>query len=295
MKIKELTTIGFKPTPKKDYYYYIQDNFYLLLQVLPHHKIALLLTTKDTKKQRDILEQLFIKRDNVERIYSNEEGAGVVLSSSIKKEELKEIILKLKEEINQSPQCHHCHQNKPINVYLLDDEIDILCSECFKKHERITKHTASPLGIAGAIIGAIIGGVIWAFGYSLGFIICLDAIFISLLSFIGYKKLGHYIDQKAKILIPVIDVVVLLLGQYASCAFSVQDAFKRIGASSVSFVQALVVVPGMMFDSDLMGLLLTYLFYGLILMIITLIILFIYDKRKNSYYFEYKCISDENS
>ena len=25
MKIKELTTIGFKPTPKKDYYYYIQD------------------------------------------------------------------------------------------------------------------------------------------------------------------------------------------------------------------------------------------------------------------------------
>ena len=44
MKIKELTTIGFKPTPKKDYYYYIQDHFYLLLQVLPHHKIALLLT-----------------------------------------------------------------------------------------------------------------------------------------------------------------------------------------------------------------------------------------------------------
>ena len=30
MKIKELTTIGFKPTPKKDYYYYIQDHFYLL-------------------------------------------------------------------------------------------------------------------------------------------------------------------------------------------------------------------------------------------------------------------------
>ena len=33
MKLKELTTIGFKPTPKKDYYYYIQDHFYLLLQV----------------------------------------------------------------------------------------------------------------------------------------------------------------------------------------------------------------------------------------------------------------------
>ena len=90
MKIKELTTIGFKPTPKKDYYYYIQDHFYLLLQVLPHHKMALLLTTEDTKTQRDILEQFFIKRDAVERIYSNEEGAGLVLSSSIKKEELKE-------------------------------------------------------------------------------------------------------------------------------------------------------------------------------------------------------------
>ena len=38
-----------------------------------------------------------------------------------------------------------------------------------------------------------------------------------------------------------------------------------------------------------------YLFYGLILMIITLIILFIYDKRKNSYYFKYKCINGENS
>ena len=71
--------------------------------------------------------------------------------------------------------------------------------------------------------------------------------------------------------------------------------FKRIGASSVSFIQALVVVPGMMFDSSLMGLLLVYLFYGLILMIITLVILFIYDKRKNSYYFKYKCINDENS
>lgn len=295
MKIKELTTIGFKPTPKKDYYYYIQDHFYLLLQVLPHHKIALLLTTEDTKTQRDILEQFFIKRDAVEHIYSNEEGAGLVLSSSIKKEELKEIVLKLKEEINQSPQCHHCHQSKPLNVYLLDDEIDILCSDCFEKHERITKHTASPFGILGAIIGAVIGGVIWAFGYNLGYMICLDAILLSFLSFIGYKKLGHYIDQKAKILIPLIDLLVLLFAQYASCAFSVQAAFKRIGASSVSFIQALVVVPGMMFDSSLMGLLLVYLFYGLILMIITLVILFIYDKRKNSYYFKYKCINEENS
>ncbi len=68
-------------------------------------------------------------------------------------------------------------------------------------------------------------------------------------------------------------------------AFSVQAAFKRIGTSSVSFIQALVVVPGMMFDSSLIGLLLVYLLYGLILMIITLVILFIYDKRKNSYYF----------
>ena len=123
MKIKELTTIGFKPTPKKDYYYYIQDHFYLLLQVLPHHKIALLLTTEDSKHQRDILEQLFIKRDDVERIYSNEKGAGLVLSKRIKKEELENIILTLKKEINQSPQCHHCHQSKPLNVYLLDDEI----------------------------------------------------------------------------------------------------------------------------------------------------------------------------
>ena len=148
---------------KKDYYYYIQDHFYLLLQVLPHHKIALLLTTEDSKHQRDILEQLFIKRDDVERIYSNEKGAGLVLSKRIKKEELENIILTLKKEINQSPQCHHCHQSKPLNVYLLDDEIDILCSDCFKKHERITKHTASPLGILGAFIGAVIGGIIWAF------------------------------------------------------------------------------------------------------------------------------------
>ena len=86
MKIKELTTIGFKPTPKKDYYYYIQNHFYLLLQILPHHKIALLLTTEDNQHQRDVLEQLFIKRDDVERIYSNEEGAGLVLTSRIKKE-----------------------------------------------------------------------------------------------------------------------------------------------------------------------------------------------------------------
>ncbi len=76
---------------------------------------------------------------------------------------------------------------------------------------------------------------------------------------------------------------------------SVQAAFKRIGTSSVSFIQALVVVPGMMFDSSLIVLLLVYLLYGLILMIITLIILFIYDKRKNSYYFTYKCINGENS
>ena len=185
--------------------------------------------------------------------------------------------------------------SKPLNVYLLDDEIDILCSDCFKKHERITKHTASPLGILGAFIGAVIGGIIWAFGYNLGYIICLDAILLSLLSFIGYKKLGHYIDQKAKIIIPLIDILVLFFAQYASCAFSVQAAFKRIGTSSVSFIQALVVVPGMMFDSSLIGLLLVYLLYGLILMIITLIILFIYDKRKNSYYFTYKCINGENS
>ena len=216
MKIKELTAIGFKPTPKKDYYYYIQDHFYLLLQVLPHHKIALLLTTEDSKHQRDILEQLFIKRDDVERIYSNEKGAGLVLSKCIKKEELENIVLTLKKEINQSPQCHHCHRSIPLNVYLLDDEIDILCSDCFEKHERITKHTASPLGILGAFIGAVIGGIIWAFGYNLGYIICLDAILLSLLSFIGYKKLGHYIDQKAKIIIPLIDILVLLFAQYAS-------------------------------------------------------------------------------
>ena len=253
------------------------------------------MTTEDSKHQRDILEQLFIKRDDVERIYSNEKGAGLVLSKRIKKEELENIILTLKKEINQSPQCHHCHRSIPLNVYLLDDEIDILCSDCFEKHERITKHTASPLGILGAFIGAVIGGIIWAFGYNLGYIICLDAILLSLLSFIGYKKLGHYIDQKAKIIIPLIDILVLLFAQYASCAFSVQAAFKRIGTSSVSFIQALVVVPGMMFDSNLIGLLLVYLLYGLILMIITLVILFIYDKRKNSYYFTYKCINGENS
>ena len=253
------------------------------------------MTTEDSKHQRDILEQLFIKRDDVERIYSNEKGAGLVLYKHIKKEELENIVLTLKKEINQSPQCHHCHHSIPLNVYLLDDEIDILCSDCFEKHERITKHTASPLGILGAFIGAVIGGIIWAFGYNLGYIICLDAILLSLLSFIGYKKLGHYIDQKAKIIIPLIDILVLLFAQYASCAFSVQAAFKRIGTSSVSFIQALVVVPGMMFDSSLIGLLLVYLLYGLILMIITLVILFIYDKRKNSYYFTYKCINGENS
>ena len=171
------------------------------------------MTTEDSKHQRDILEQLFIKRDDVERIYSNEKGAGLVLSKRIKKEELENIILTLKKEINQSPQCHRCHRSIPLNVYLLDDEIDILCSDCFEKHERITKHTASPLGILGAFIGAVIGGIIWAFGYNLGYIICLDAILLSLLSFIGYKKLGHYIDQKAKIIIPLIDILVLLFAQ----------------------------------------------------------------------------------
>ena len=46
------------------------------------------MATEDSKHQRDILEQLFIKRDDVERIYSNEKGAGLVLSKRIKKEEL---------------------------------------------------------------------------------------------------------------------------------------------------------------------------------------------------------------
>ncbi len=51
MKIKRTHNIGLNQL-KKDYYYHIQDHFYLLLQVLPHHKIALLLTTEDSKHQR---------------------------------------------------------------------------------------------------------------------------------------------------------------------------------------------------------------------------------------------------
>ena len=296
MKIKELTTIGFKETPKKDYYYYHQDDFYLILQILKHHKIALLLATKDTETQRNTLDNLFIKTDAIERVYSNDEGAGLVLSyRSLKKEELLSIILKLKEEIKQSPQCHHCHQNKPLNIYLLDDEIDLLCPECFENTEHITSHKASKLGILGAFIGALIAGIIWALGYNVGYLICLDGILFSLLSFIGYQKLGHYIDKKAKFIIPIIDLCVLLIAQYFACAFSIQEAFKRIGASSISFVQALVVVPGMMSDSGILGFLLVYLFYGLILMIITLVIMFIIYKHKTSYFYTYKCLNDENS
>ena len=122
----------------------------------------------------------------IEKIKQINNEVNIVIILENKKEELENIVLTLKKEINQSPQCHHCHQSKPLNVYLLDDEIDILCSDCFEKHERITKHTASPLGILGAFIGAVIGGIIWAFGYNLGYIICLDAILLSLLSFIGF-------------------------------------------------------------------------------------------------------------
>lgn len=296
MKIKELTTIGFKRTPKKDYYYYVSDNFYLILQVLKHRKLALLLTTKDTELQRNTLDNLFIKTDAIERVYSNDEGAGLVLSyPSLKINELEDIVLKLKEQIQQSPQCHHCHESKPLNVYLLDDEIDVLCSDCFDTTEHITSHRASKLGILGAIIGALIAGIIWALGYDLGYIICLDGIIFSILSFIGYLKLGHYIDKKSKWIIPVINILALFIAQYFSCALSVQAAFKRIGTSSISLIQALIVVPGMMSDASILGYLLVYLFYGLVLMIITLVIMFIIYKHKTKYFYTYKCLNDENS
>lgn len=296
MKIKELTKVGFEPTPKKDYYYLVIDNFYLVLQVLKHHKIALLLSTPDTKQQRECLNQLFIKTEAIERVYSNEKGAGLVISyPGLKLEEFNHIIMKLNEDIKTPPQCHHCHQDKSLHVYLLDDEIDVLCQECFDKQEHITYHKASSMGILGAFIGALIAGVIWALGYDVGYIICLDGILLALLSFFGYEKLGHYIDKKAKIIIPVIDLLILLMAQYVACAFSIQSAFTRIGASHVSFVEALTVVPGMMLDSSLIGLLLAYLFYGLIFMIVTLILLFVYYKHKTSYFYTYKCLNGENS
>lgn len=166
-----------------------------------------------------------------------------------------------------TPCCHHCHEEKPLNVYTMNGEIDILCRDCFLNIAEATqelKPVNLPLGIVGALLGSCIGVAVWVIIYKLGFIAGITGFIMAVCSFKGYEILGGRIDKKGIWISLAVSIIMLAMTEYISLGLEIHSAFSEY--YSITIFDAIRSVPDFLSESDVMAEVVKDLLYGYVFM-----------------------------
>ncbi len=300
-RIKELETMGFMKTPKKGYYYIEKSGYLFIAQRLMGRKIALMTCLKETEGLNSMLDQLIIHHDIIKRVYLDEDDLGIIIKmNKTTTTDIENVLDALCDYLVQEkipPICHICHEAHDLEAMMLDEEIEIACSECAAKAKENPKsHKSHPwLGIAGAFLLGIIPAVIWAGLHDLGYVITLDGILFMIMSYIGYLRLGSYMDKKGLILSFVMAIVMLLIGQVFAMVIEIQSAIYSYMAINTSMVQGFMLLPAFVADGTIIIVALKYLGCAIALMLATLFFCHKVYQKKHRYSYVYETVSSLNS
>lgn len=108
----------------------------------------------------------------------------------------------------------------------------------------------SLLGIVGALAGALTGAVLWVVLYQAGIVASIAGIAIITLACKGYDLLSRRLDGKGIVFCIIIAVLVLTASHFLCWGFEIYDVFKEEYA--ITLMDAIVSVPEMVYENDLL-------------------------------------------
>ena len=117
------------------------------------------------------------------------------------------------------PCCEVCGNQADTNIYLIENNISMMCQECFAnvqnnivdniyKENRV--NTNYPLGIVGSILGGLGGAVIWIIFSMMGRIGYVAGAVAGMGGYFGFKKLGKKMTLKGLIISLAVSLAFLL-------------------------------------------------------------------------------------
>lgn len=165
------------------------------------------------------------------------------------------------------PCCHNCHEQKALNVYSTNGELDILCRDCFLEVADAVKELKpvnTPLGIVGALLGSCIGIAVWVILYKLGFIAGITGFIMAVCCFKGYEMLGGRIDTKGIWISLMISIVMLAVAEYLALGLEVYSVFSEY--YSISLFDAIRSVPEIIRENEIIAEVIKDLLFGYVFM-----------------------------
>lgn len=284
MKVKELETLGFTQKPLKNYYGMTVQGYEIILQDLGLGKAGLLLSIAENDQLIRHLDRMQIHSDAIVRSYCRDNECGITLRlSRMTPDELQQLIETLAAFLSSHhiPQvCHLCKQAKPVSVAIVGGELEVLCDDCLHDQEDVkTIHSRPMAGMLGSLLCGLIPALLWALGYRLGYLVAIDGILFALCGYFGYAFFGDGMDGKGRALSLLAIFIDLMVGEYGALALSVKEAYMSQMNVKISLGEALSVVPAFIDQVDIAASILTYLFYGVVLIVVTwLLINVIYSR-----------------
>jgi len=281
--IKELETIGFKPTAKKQFYTYKKDGYYIIAQSLVGGKLGLLASVKSDNALISYLDKLTIHDENIVRAYYDDYECGIVVKMRKSAEEIDALLNDLVAYFMSSGSkqvCHGCHEVKKISPVHIHGDIDLLCEECILKKETEEVKPEYKKGMLGAVIACIIPAVIWAFTHRLGYVVSATGILFGLCSYLGYKRSGHKMSKKGWLLTFFAAALMMHVGELFAMGFAIQAAFASSSTATIGYWQAFVLLPAFLSDPEVIGVTLAYFAYTYVFIFITYLLIYFLHERK---------------
>ena len=172
------------------------------------------------------------------------------------------------------PCCEVCGNQADTNIYLIENNISMMCQECFAnvqnnivdniyKENRV--NTNYPLGIVGSILGGLGGAVIWIIFSMMGRIGYVAGAVAGMGGYFGFKKLGKKMTLKGLIISLAVSLAFLLCGMYVAIGIDIFNAFRDW---DVSFLDALQLVPVYLGDPEALGEIIYNHIFGFIMFIL---------------------------
>ncbi|MBO6046555.1 MAG: hypothetical protein J6P61_02270 [Erysipelotrichaceae bacterium] len=284
MKEKDLLTLGFKETPKKHFYYHQQGDMIIIAEVMGQ-SFALLTSVAKRKELSSYLDRIVIHNPVVKRTYHQDSELVIITKKNVSVEAFKELLDNLYEVLKGCKcECRHCHQEKRVNVVYMDRSIELLCDDCSQllKTNPSVKELRVGLGLMGSLIFGLIPALIWGFFNQIGMIISLTGILFGLTGYLGFRIFAGGMNRKGFWLSMLMTYIDLWIGEIIALTFSIQSAYTASVEQHVTLLESFRVLPAFLSDSEVLGVILAYHFYALILIITVYVIAHLIYKRRHS-------------
>ncbi len=171
-----------------------------------------------------------------------------------------------------TPCCSVCGRYGDVDVYSIENNVSALCTGCYGTLQNdVVENILSdssirmnyPMGVLGAILGGICGALIWILFSVMGRIGWMAGLVAGFGGVMGFKWLGKKISTAGIVLSIIISFIFLFMGMYIAAGIDMYNALTAEGIS-VTFRDALDIIPYFMQDSEYTGTLIYNNIFGII-------------------------------